>query len=88
VLYGDITMSITPKEKSEDMNSSWFPIYFPSMKPIEIFENETLTINIERINDNDNVWYSWNFSKKNQENFLTEVFPLQNFNGEKYKIKL
>jgi len=30
VLYDDVKMSILPKEKSENMHYSWFPIYFPS----------------------------------------------------------
>lgn len=37
VLYGDVKMSILPKEKSENMHYSWFPIFFPSLVIISCF---------------------------------------------------
>ena len=86
ILYKDVKLSICPNEEHTDKLISWFPIYFPSYRQIQVKKNDTLTINISRINDGKKVWYEWNFDNNND--LLGYNSIIHNLNGEGYSIIL
>ncbi|XP_060844526.1 protein arginine N-methyltransferase 5-like [Rhopalosiphum padi] len=80
VLYKDICLSIVPESFSEGM-FSWFPAYFPLVKPIFLNKGEELQINFWRSSSKYKVWYEWCVTKPYQS-------IIHNINGEMYFMSL
>lgn len=80
VLYKDIHLSIVPETFSEGM-FSWFPAYFPLMKPMLLNKGEELQVNFWRCSDKFKVWYEWCVTKPQQS-------VIHNINGEMYFMSL
>lgn len=80
VLYKDISISIVPETFSDGM-FSWFPAYFPIIKPVLLNKGEELQINFWRCSDNNKVWYEWCIAKPHQS-------IIHNINGEMYYMSL
>lgn len=80
VLYKDVSLSIVPETFSDGM-FSWFPAYFPMMKPILLHKGEKLQINFWRCSDKYKVWYEWCVAKPYQS-------VMHNTNGEMYFMSL
>lgn len=80
VLYKDVRLSIVPESFSEGM-FSWFPAYFPLVKPIFLDKGEELQINIWRSSNKYKVWYEWCMTKPYQS-------IIHNINGEMYFMSL
>lgn len=80
VLYKDVYLSIVPETFSDGM-FSWFPAYFPLIKPILLHKGEELQINFWRCSDNHKVWYEWCVTKPFQS-------VIHNLNGKMYFMSL
>jgi len=80
VLYKDVRLSIVPESFSEGM-FSWFPAYFPLVKPIFLNKGEELQINFWRSSDKYKVWYEWCMTKPHQS-------IIHNIKGEMYFMSL
>lgn len=80
VLYKDVRLSIVPESFSEGM-FSWFPAYFPLVKPIFLNKGEELQINFWRSSDKYKVWYEWCMTKPYQS-------IIHNIKGEMYFMSL
>lgn len=80
VLYKDVYLSIVPETFSDGM-FSWFPAYFPLIKPILLHKGEELQINFWRCSDNHKVWYEWCVTKPYQS-------IIHNLNGKMYFMSL
>jgi protein arginine N-methyltransferase 5 len=88
VLYGDVTLSTLPSSQTQNMHS-WFPIYFPSIHPINLNKGEELRIYLSRNNDKEKVWYEWSFEIV-EEGIQTSnsISFIHNSGGASYSIKL
>lgn len=61
ILYGEIELSTVPDTidlKSPDM-VSWFPIYFPLLKPLTVPEGARIQVHFWRETDLKKVWYEY-----------------------------
>lgn len=86
ILYDDITLSICPGDNHTPNLVSWFPIYFPIMNQILIKKDDTLTVNIKRINNGRKVWYEWNIDSDND--MIGYTAKVHNIDGSGYAILL
>jgi len=80
VLYKDVRLSIVPESFSDGM-FSWFPAYFPLIKPILLDKGEEIQINFWRCSDKFKVWYEWCMTKPYQS-------IIHNIKGEIYFMSL
>lgn len=80
VLYKDVNLSIVPETFSDGM-FSWFPAYFPIIKPMFLYKGDELQINFWRCSDKYKVWYEWCITKPYQS-------VIHNVNGEMYFMSL
>ncbi|CAI6357455.1 unnamed protein product [Macrosiphum euphorbiae] len=80
VLYKDVRLSIVPESFSDGM-FSWFPAYFPLIKPILLDKGEEIQINFWRCSDKFKVWYEWCMTKPYQS-------IIHNIKGEMYFMSL
>lgn len=80
ILYKDVKLSIVPETFSEGM-FSWFPAYFPLIKPTFLHTGEELQINFWRCSTKFKVWYEWCVAKPYQS-------VMHNINGEMYCMSL
>lgn len=80
VLYKDVHLSIVPETFSDGM-FSWFPAYFPLIKPYSLKKGEELQINFWRCSDKHKVWYEWCVTKPYQS-------IIHNVNGKMYFMSL
>jgi len=80
VLYKDVRLSIVPESFSDGM-FSWFPAYFPLIKPILLDKGEEIQINFWRCSDKYKVWYEWCMTKPYQS-------IIHNIKGEMYFMSL
>lgn len=80
VLYKDVRLSIVPESFSDGM-FSWFPAFFPLIKPILLHKGEELQINFWRSSNNHKVWYEWCMTKPYQS-------IIHNIKGEMYFMSL
>lgn len=80
ILYKDVKLSIVPETFSEGM-FSWFPAYFPLIKPTFLRKGEELQINFWRCSTKFKVWYEWCVAKPYQS-------VMHNINGEMYFMSL
>lgn len=55
-LYDSVKLSIRPNDYTKEL-SSWFPVYFPIVKPFLVRANEGITVNMWRQTDGRIVWY-------------------------------
>lgn len=65
VLYKDVCLSIVPETFSHGM-FSWFPIYFPLVKPFLLKKGEEIQVNFWRCSEKHKVWYEWCVTKPYQ----------------------
>ncbi|KNC84982.1 hypothetical protein SARC_02803 [Sphaeroforma arctica JP610] len=79
-LYKDVTLSINPQTHSPGM-FSWFPIYFPLPKPIDVRAGDSITMHFWRCVDAKKVWYEWCVSSPS-------CTPIQNVAARTYHIGL
>ncbi|KAL5236637.1 hypothetical protein ACI65C_004047 [Semiaphis heraclei] len=80
ILYKDIRLSIVPESFSDGM-FSWFPAYFPLIKPTLLNKGEEIQVNFWRCSDNYKVWYEWCMTRPYQS-------IIHNINGEMYFMSL
>lgn len=80
VLYKDIRLSIVPETFSDGM-FSWFPIYFPVLKPFFLKKDDELQVNFWRCSNKHKVWYEWCVTKPYQS-------VIHNINGKMYYMSL
>lgn len=76
VLYKDVRLSIVPESFSDGM-FSWFPAYFPLVKPILLDKGEEIQINFWRSSNKFKVWYEWCLTRPYQS-------IIHNIKGEMY----
>ncbi|ORX73116.1 Skb1 methyltransferase [Linderina pennispora] len=57
-LYGNVSLSIRPATHTPGMHS-WFPMYFPIKKPVQIRAGECVSVSMWRRSGNSRVWYEW-----------------------------
>ncbi|KAI1327653.1 PRMT5 arginine-N-methyltransferase-domain-containing protein [Xylariaceae sp. FL0255] len=81
VLYGNKELSIRPDtidKKSANM-VSWFPIFFPLKRPLDVPADSELEVSMWRQTDDTKVWYEW----------LVDVFMWTGRpNGEKVRVRV
>lgn len=80
VLYKDIKLSINPATFSTGM-FSWFPIYFPLVKPVYAEAGQPVTVQMWRRNSVNKVWYEWCLTEP-------QVTAIHNPNGRSYAFSL
>jgi len=80
VLYKDVRLSIVPESFSDGM-FSWFPAYFPLIKPILLDKGEEIQVNFWRCSDKYKVWYEWCMTRPYQS-------IIHNIKGEMYFMSL
>ncbi|XP_060858721.1 protein arginine N-methyltransferase 5-like [Metopolophium dirhodum] len=80
VLYKDVRLSIVPESFSDGM-FSWFPAYFPLIKPILLDKGEEIQINFWRSSNKFKVWYEWCMTRPYQS-------IIHNIKGEMYFMSL
>ncbi|XP_015373689.1 PREDICTED: protein arginine N-methyltransferase 5-like [Diuraphis noxia] len=80
VLYKDVRLSIVPESFSDGM-FSWFPAYFPLIKPILLDKGEEIQVNFWRCCDKYKVWYEWCMTRPYQS-------IIHNIKGEMYFMSL
>jgi len=83
VLYKDVMLSIHPKTMDIHCKGmfSWFPIWFPLIKPINVNKNDIISFHIWRKTDNTQVWFEWCITNP----ILTQI---HNINHRSYSVKL
>jgi len=82
MLYKDINISIDPRTYSAGM-FSWFPIFFPLLRPLVVSKGESITIHIWRQNNSTSVWYEWAMATSGGHHTV-----IHNTNGQAYAIHL
>ncbi|KAL4100628.1 hypothetical protein QTP88_020664 [Uroleucon formosanum] len=80
VLYKDVRLSIVPESFSDGM-FSWFPAYFPLVRPILLDKGEEIQINFWRSSNKFKVWYEWCLTRPYQS-------IIHNIKGEMYFMSL
>jgi len=80
VLYKDVRLSIVPESFSDGM-FSWFPAFFPLIKPILLDKGEEIQINFWRSGNKFKVWYEWCVTRPYQS-------IIHNVKGEMYFMSL
>ena len=83
MLYKDINISIEPRTFSDGM-FSWFPIFFPLLRPLVVAKGETVTLHLWRQNNVTSVWYEWSMSTSAS----SHTTVIHNTNGSAYAIHL
>jgi protein arginine N-methyltransferase 5 len=58
-LYSDIEVNNLPKQPGIEDCVSWLPAFFPIDKPLDLFENQDVSLHIQRICSLNSVWYEW-----------------------------
>ncbi|CAD8212367.1 unnamed protein product [Paramecium octaurelia] len=86
-LYEDIELSTHPNNSTPDMYS-WFPIYFPFEKPVNIAKKQKLKFTIKRVNNEEGVWYEWFNSVLSEDDQLLDGSRIHNENGKKQIIEI
>ena len=57
-LYGDVSISTVPDIKTIGMES-WFPVFIPLEKPLQLPRNTEFEVEFKRRESPDKVWYEW-----------------------------
>jgi len=99
-LYDKVWLSIKPDTHTPNMRS-WFPMYFPINKPMNVQKGSKVTISIWRLTKSYKVWYEWSVSIEDQNqisNSDSVISPashalscesdIHNSNGEHYWIAI
>lgn len=73
VLYENVILSTHPDNHTDGMHS-WFPIFFPLVRPIQIAEDKPLLVRMWRCVSPSKVWYEWVVQSP-------EVLPVHNPGG-------
>uniref|UniRef100_A0A1A9UP09 Protein arginine N-methyltransferase n=1 Tax=Glossina austeni TaxID=7395 RepID=A0A1A9UP09_GLOAU len=60
-LYSDIMLSINPSTHTHGL-LSWFPMYFPFTKPVEVIKGQIIKIHFWRCVSKKKVWYEWSLT--------------------------
>ncbi|KAF3600648.1 hypothetical protein F2Q69_00033101 [Brassica cretica] len=76
VLYKDVHLGIEPTTETPNM-FSWFPIFFPLRKPVEVHPDSPLEVHFWRCCGSSKVWYEWSVSSPTPS-------PMHNTNGRSY----
>lgn len=79
-LYQDVRCSIEPRTHTLKMRS-WFPIYFPILRPELLSPGAKLEVQLWRRSDEEKVWYEWQFRT---EAWQSEIHNLE---GRSYAIR-
>lgn len=85
-LYSKVWLSIKPDTHTPEMRS-WFPMYFPINKPVNVEKGSNVTILMWRLTKSFKVWYEWALSIESGDN--SEIIyqsDVHNTNGEHYWI--
>ncbi|KAL0726587.1 hypothetical protein Bca4012_022680 [Brassica carinata] len=80
VLYKDVHLGIEPTTATPNM-FSWFPIFFPLRKPVEVHPDSPLEVHFWRCCGSSKVWYEWSVSSPTPS-------PMHNTNGRSYWVGL
>ncbi|EFH43573.1 Skb1 methyltransferase family protein [Arabidopsis lyrata subsp. lyrata] len=80
VLYKDVHLGIEPTTATPNM-FSWFPIFFPLRKPVEVHPGTPLEVHFWRCCGSSKVWYEWSVSSPTPS-------PMHNTNGRSYWVGL
>jgi protein arginine N-methyltransferase 5 len=80
VLYKDVHLGIEPTTATPNM-FSWFPIFFPLRKPVEVHPDTPLEVHFWRCCGSSKVWYEWSVSSPTPS-------PMHNTNGRSYWVGL
>ncbi|KAF3549219.1 hypothetical protein DY000_02010207 [Brassica cretica] len=80
VLYKDVHLGIEPTTETPNM-FSWFPIFFPLRKPVEVHPNSPFEVHFWRCCGSTKVWYEWSVSSPAPS-------PMHNTNGRSYRVGL
>lgn len=96
-LYDKVWLSTKPDTHTPGM-MSWFPMYFPVNKPINVNKGSKITLSIWRLTKSYKIWYEWRISV--EDNVVSHTLPslhgasqvgvvdsdIHNSNGESYWI--
>ena len=80
VLYGDVTMSISPRSRTPGM-FSWFPIFFPLRHPVIVPAAANVQVDFWRMTADGKVWYEWSVMTTLADGTFLSVTPLHNVGG-------
>ncbi|CAF2068632.1 unnamed protein product [Brassica oleracea] len=80
VLYKDVHLGTEPTTATPNM-FSWFPIFFPLKKPVEVHPDSPLEVHFWRCCGSSKVWYEWSVSSPTPS-------PMHNTNGRSYWVGL
>ncbi|KAL0679908.1 hypothetical protein Bca4012_007889 [Brassica carinata] len=80
VLYKDVHLGIEPTTETPNM-FSWFPIFFPLRKPVEVHPNSPFEVHFWRCCGSTKVWYEWSVSSPAPS-------PMHNTNGRSHWVGL
>lgn len=83
LLYKDIDISIDPRTFSDGM-FSWFPVFFPLLRPVVVRRGDTITLHVWRQNSVATVWYEWALATDGGRHPTV----IHNVNGSAYSIHL
>ncbi|OWB59299.1 hypothetical protein B5S31_g42 [[Candida] boidinii] len=64
-LYLDIKISNSPINPNPNSLISWLPIFLPIEQPINVVNNQEISILLKRDTDNSKVWYEWSIETFN-----------------------
>ena len=80
-LYADVLLSTRPESHTPGM-FSWFPIYFPLIRPLPLARGGgRIAVQMWRKCTPAKVWYEWSLT-------APEVLPIHNVNGRSYAAEL
>ncbi|KAJ2866732.1 hypothetical protein GGI22_001213 [Coemansia erecta] len=81
-LYGGVELSICPATHTPAMHS-WFPIFFPLMRPLTVHTGDSLAVHMWRRVSGSKVWYEWALRV---EGCCRTVSPVHNLNAHQHWI--
>jgi len=80
VLYDGVSLSSNPTEETSHLRS-WFPVFFPIVKPIMVKKGQKIVLSFERKSSKTHVWYEWAVLQP-------EITPIHNPSGTQFAFGL
>ncbi|GME67885.1 unnamed protein product [[Candida] boidinii] len=64
-LYSNIKISNSPTNPNPNSLISWLPVFLPIEQPINVVNNQEISVLLKRDTDNSKVWYEWSIETFN-----------------------
>ena len=86
VLYKDIVLSTADQAKNYFECFSWFPMFFPLMRPISVKKGDSIEVHMWRCTDKSKVWYEYQICSRGAGGVA--ITDVHNINGRSFYIGL